>query len=120
MSVTRVEGSRPLEATPGPATQHPRKTGEGVRTEDEKPQEGPRATPPPHEEPKPTPIESFKPYSLSFRFEKELNRVVVKVIDPETGEALREIPPESVIEALKQLKSAPGGFVPGTLVDEEV
>lgn len=75
----------------------------------------PRATPAPEEETKPTPVESFKPYSLSFRFEKELNRVVVKVIDPETGEAIREIPPESVVEALKQLKNAPG-----TLVDEEV
>ena len=58
---------------------------------------------------------NFRPFSLSFRFEKELNRVVVKVIDPQTGELLREIPPESVIEALKQLRKAPG-----TLVDEEV
>ena len=58
---------------------------------------------------------NLKPYTLSFRFEKELNRVVVKVIDPETGELLREIPPEAVIEALKQLRKAPGA-----LVDEEV
>ena len=112
MSVTRVEGSRPLEATPVTATQHPRRTGERVKSEEEKPQGAPRATPP--EEAKPSPADSFKPYSLSFRFEKELNRVVVKVIDPESGEAIREIPPESVIEALKQLKKAPG-----TLVDEE-
>ena len=115
MSVTRVEGSRPLEATPVTATQHPRTTGERVKTEHEKPQGAPRATPPPEEATKPSPAESFKRYSLSFRFEKELNRVVVKVIDPESGEAIREIPPESVIEALKQLKKAPG-----TLVDEEV
>lgn len=115
MSVTRVEGSRPLEATRNPATQHPRTTGEGVSPKETKPEGPSRATPPPHEETKPSPVEHFKPYSLSFRFEKELNRVVVKVIDPETGEAIREIPPESVIEALKQLKNAPG-----TLVDEEV
>lgn len=70
--------------------------------------------PPPVEHAEPV-ASNFKPYSLSFRFEKELNRVVVKVIDPETGELLREIPPESVIEALKQLRKAPG-----TLVDEEV
>ncbi len=61
------------------------------------------------------PHTNFKPYSLSFRFEKELNRVVVKVIDPETGELLREVPPEAVIAALKQLRKAPGA-----LVDEEV
>jgi len=116
MSVTRVEGSRPLEATPVTATtQHPRTTGERVSKKEPHSGEAPRATPPREEEPKVAPAESFQPYSLSFRFEKELNRVVVKVIDPETGEALREIPPESVIEALKQLKKAPGTFV-----DEEV
>lgn len=70
---------------------------------------------PPAAEPKAPVPSSFKPYSLSFRFEKELNRVVVKVIDPETGELLREVPPEAVIETLKQLRKAPGA-----LVDEEV
>ncbi len=40
--------------------------------------------------------------------------MVVKVIDPTTGELLREIPPEGVIEALKQLRQ-----MPGSLVDEE-
>jgi uncharacterized FlaG/YvyC family protein len=110
-----VEGTRPLEATPVTATQHPRRTGEPAAKKEQVSEEAPRATPPREEEPKIAPAENFKPYSLSFRFEKELNRVVVKVIDPETGEAIREIPPESVIEALKQLKKAPG-----TLVDEEV
>ena len=37
--------------------------------------------------------------------------MVVKVIDPETGELVREIPPEAVLEALKQLKNAPGSLV---------
>lgn len=111
MSVNRVEGSRPLEAAHDAATRHqPRTTGERV-----KPEETSRATPPPDEPAKPEPAAGYKPYSLSFRFEKELNRVVVKVIDPETGEALREIPPESVIEVLKQLRKAPG-----SVVDEEV
>ncbi|MCC6850409.1 MAG: flagellar protein FlaG [Deltaproteobacteria bacterium] len=70
------------------------------------------APPPPAQSGPPS---NFRPFSLSFRFEKELNRVVVKVIDPETGELLREIPPEAVIDALKQLRKAPGA-----LVDEEV
>ena len=87
MSVTRVEGSRPLEATLVTATtQHPRTTGERVSKKEPHSGEAPRATPPREEEPKVAPAESFKPYSLSFRFEKELNRVVVKVIDPETGD----------------------------------
>jgi flagellar protein FlaG len=48
---------------------------------------------------------------LSFRYEKELNRVVVKVIDPETGELVREVPPEAVIKALKQLRETAGHLV---------
>ncbi len=109
MSVTRVEGTRPLEAVTTIAPHQPR-TGEPSAKH--APADRPAAQSP---EEKPAPVSIFKPYSLSFRFEKELNRVVVKVIDPETGELLREIPPESVIEALKQLRKAPG-----TLVDEEV
>jgi uncharacterized FlaG/YvyC family protein len=109
MSVTRIEGARPLE----PAQAH---TGPKPRVPAEKKNhERESEHPAPVVEEKPPPPSNFKPYALSFRFEKELNRVVVKVIDPETGELLREIPPESVIEALKQLRKAPG-----TLVDEEV
>ena len=110
MSVTRIEGTRPLEAAQPHTTLQSRVPGEAKKHEDEP------ASTPPAEKPAPVPVPSnFKPYSLSFRFEKELNRVVVKVIDPETGELVREIPPESVIEALKQLRQAPG-----SLVDEEV
>jgi len=110
MSVTRIEGTRALEAAQAKTAPKPRVPTEAKKTEEK---ERPPAAKLEAEE---TPIESnFKPYSLSFRFEKELNRVVVKVIDPQTGELLREIPPEAVIEALKQLRKAPG-----TLVDEEV
>src|SRR5262245_654642 len=109
MAVTRIEGAAPLATAQSHTAPKPRVPAE-IKQHQEKPEEKPE----PIEEPKPVPS-NFKPYSLSFRFEKELNRVVVKVIDPETGEAVREIPPESVIEALKQLKKAPG-----TLVDEEV
>ena len=108
MSVTRIEGARALEAAQLKTAPKPHAPPDAKKhTEHERP---------PAPEEAPPPVESnFKPYSLSFRFEKELNRVVVKVIDPQTGELLREIPPESVIEALKQLRKAPG-----TLVDEEV
>jgi flagellar protein FlaG len=109
MSVTRVEGTRPLEATTNVATHKPR-TGEPSVKHAGGKREAPAA---PDE--KPEPVSIFKPYSLTFRYEKELQRVVVKVIDPETGELLREIPPETVIEALKRLHREPGA-----LVDEEV
>ena len=107
MSVTRVEGTRPLEATTSVATHKPRTGESSVKHAEVK-----REAPP---EEKPEPVSIFKPYSLTFRYEKELQRVVVKVIDPETGELLREIPPETVIEALKRLRRGPGA-----LVDEEV
>ena len=106
MSVTRIEGTRPLEAAQPHTTLQSRVPGEPKKLEESE-------RPPPAEEPAPAPS-NFKPYALSFRFEKELNRVVVKVIDPVTGEVVREIPPESVIEALKQLRRAPG-----SLVDQE-
>lgn len=105
MSVTRIEGTRPLEATQPYTTLHPR-----VPEEPKQPEKS--DSKPPAEEPSPSPS-NFTPYSLSFRFEQELNRVVVKVIDPVTGEVVREIPPESVIAALKQLRRAPGSLVDG-------
>ena len=98
MSVTRVEGTRPVEAAQTIARHQPRlsaRSSEGAK----QPEEAARPVPP--EEPAAPPASTFKPYALSFRFEKELNRVVVKVIDPVTGELLREIPPEALIEALK-------------------
>ena len=110
MIVNRIEGTRPLDATSTVGKQTPRPAAEVKERE-----EGEEQRPPASDEPaKPETSSLFKPYSLSFRYVEELNRVVVKVIDPETGEALREIPPESVIETLKQLKQTAG-----RLVDEE-
>lgn len=106
--ITRIEGPRPLEAAPTVATNLPRAADEVKNKEEPKrAQEGERA-------PDEATTDGLKPYALSFRFDKELNRVLVKVIDPETGELLREIPPESIVAAMKQLKQTIG-----RLVDEE-
>lgn len=109
MSVSRVEGPRPLDAATRSATHQARPEQHAPH-----PATADRPAPQASEEPA-DPATTYKPYSLSFRFDKELNRVVVKVIDPESGELLREIPPESVLEALKELKRSLG-----SLVDEEV
>lgn len=109
MSVTRVEGPRPLDAATRSAANPPR-SQQNVTHPVPADAPAPQGT-----EQAAEPASIYKPYSLSFRFDKELNRVVVKVIDPESGELLREIPPESVLEALKQIKSSLG-----SLVDEEV
>ena len=110
MSVTRVEGTRPLEAVTTTAATHPR-TGDSSA----KPAVANRPAPQAPDEQTSEPVSIFKPYSLSFRYDKDLHRVLVKVIDAKTGELLREIPPESVVEAMKELQKAPG-----SLVDEEV
>ncbi len=112
MSVTRVEGTRPLEAVTTTAAPHPR-TGDSSA----KPAAANRPAPQAHDEETSQPVSIFKPYSLSFRYDKDLHRVLVKVIDPKTGELLREIPPEAVVEALKQIGKAKA---PGALVDQEV
>ena len=109
MSVTRVEGTRPLEATTTTAQRHARPAEEPAKSHGSERSERVR-----HEE-APKPPSNFKPYSLSFRYDEEAQRVVVKMIDPATGEVLREVPSEAVIETLKQLRKAPG-----SLVDEEV
>jgi flagellar protein FlaG len=108
--VIRLESTRPVEAAPASTNAKPRQAAERPAAETKAAPEKEEAIALP--DASQTPLEAnFKPFSLSFRFEKELSRVVVKVIDPETGEILREIPPESVIEALKQLRQAPGGLV---------
>jgi flagellar protein FlaG len=49
---------------------------------------------------------------LSVRHERELNQVVVQVLDSETKEVVRQIPPEEVISVLKQLQKT------GVLLDK--
>ncbi len=110
MPVHSIDGTRPIDSTSTVANQTPRTAVEVKKREEG---EEKRAEPV-DEAPKSSPSSLFKPFSLSFRFDEELNRVVVKVIDPETGESLREIPPEAVLETLRRLRSAPG-----SLVDEE-
>lgn len=48
---------------------------------------------------------------LSIRKDPELDRVVVQVIDGETGEVVRQIPSEEWVRHLKRLKGAKGLFV---------
>lgn len=48
---------------------------------------------------------------LSIRKDPELDRVVVQVIDAETGEVVRQIPSEEWVRHLKRLEGAKGLFV---------
>jgi len=56
---------------------------------------------------------AFPLQELSIRREDEIGKVVVQVIDSETGEVVRQIPSEEWVRVLKRLERAKG-----VLVDE--
>jgi len=58
-------------------------------------------------------VPGFPLQELSIRREDEIGKVVVQVIDSETKEVVRQIPPEEWVQVLKRLQSAKG-----VLVDE--
>ena len=41
--------------------------------------------------------------NIQFEVDKELGRIVIKVIDPESGEVVRKIPPEKFMKAVELL-----------------
>ncbi|MCU0848803.1 MAG: flagellar protein FlaG [Spirochaetes bacterium] len=48
---------------------------------------------------------------LSFDYHEKINRVVVRVINSETNEVLKEIPPREVVRLLERLREYLGVFV---------
>ena len=53
--------------------------------------------------------------SMKFEVHEKTNRIMVKIIDDESGEVLTEIPPEKILDILSSLQE----FV-GLLVDKKV
>ncbi len=49
-----------------------------------------------------------------FNYERDINRVSVKLIDEDTGEVIREIPSEETLDMIRRLKE-----MTGLLVDEQ-
>lgn len=60
-------------------------------------------------------VPDFKRYAVSFRIEEESKRIVVQIIDVETKQVVRSVPPEDVIQALKRASA-----VSGALIDAEI
>ncbi len=52
---------------------------------------------------------------LQFSVHEETNRIMVKVLDRETEEVLREIPPEKMLDLISKLQD-----IAGLLVDKKV
>jgi len=50
-------------------------------------------------------------YSVRFEQERDLNELIVKVVDQETEEVIRQIPPEELIELAKRLRELSGNIV---------
>ena len=50
---------------------------------------------------------------LNYRFDQDTNELIVKVVDAESGEVIRQIPPDQVLRAAKLMKE-----LKGLLIDE--
>ncbi|MCZ7587050.1 MAG: flagellar protein FlaG [Deltaproteobacteria bacterium] len=46
--------------------------------------------------------------SIAFEQDKELDRIVVKILDKETGAVIRELPPEELRQIAKRLQQVAG------------
>lgn len=49
-------------------------------------------------------------FDLSFHIHKETNQLVVKVVDPQTNEVIKEIPPEEMLKLAEKLHKMIGLF----------
>lgn len=50
-------------------------------------------------------------FSLRFETDKELNIIIVKIVDKKSGEVVTQIPPEQTIKTLKYFEENPGKLV---------
>ena len=53
-------------------------------------------------------LKSISGHSLEISFEEEDSRYVVQILDNDTGEVLRQIPPQTLLEASRQLTALRG------------
>jgi len=48
---------------------------------------------------------------VRMRVEADLHRVVARVVDSDTGEVIREVPPEELVELAKRMKALMGAML---------
>lgn len=53
-------------------------------------------------------LNNISSHSLEITFEEEDSRYVVQILDSDSGEVLRQIPPETLLEANRQLSNLRG------------
>lgn len=65
---------------------------------------------PPDTENAPQPVVNGAELSLDFSVDKETHTQVIKVIDRKSGDVIRQIPPEEVLNFLRQFQKSKGLF----------
>lgn len=58
--------------------------------------------------------------NLEFRIDDDTGQQVVRVIDSETGDLVRQIPPDQILHVISQVQEALDDFLPGVLLDDRV
>jgi uncharacterized FlaG/YvyC family protein len=115
MAISGADAPRPVSletrvTAPGSARAAGRERNEG-RQEAEKPRARPPEEPPPRADVR---LPEITRHDILFRYDRELNRVIVEVVHPETRAVIRTIPAEEIVQALKVMRRAQGA-----LLDEE-
>lgn len=57
-------------------------------------------------------VEVKAPNALSFSLDEEAGRLVIKITDAETGEVIRQIPPEEAVAIARSLEKLEGLLLP--------
>ncbi|MCM8855578.1 MAG: flagellar protein FlaG [Candidatus Thiodiazotropha sp.] len=58
--------------------------------------------------------------NLEFSIDEDTGQQVVKVIDSDTGELVRQIPPEHLLHVISQVQESREEMIPGVLLDDRV
>jgi flagellar protein FlaG len=58
--------------------------------------------------------------NLEFSVDDETGQQVIRVIDSDTGDVVRQIPPDQILHVISQLQKASEGMLPGVLLDDKI
>lgn len=58
--------------------------------------------------------------NLEFSIDQETGTQVIRVVDSETGELVRQIPPEQVLHVISHIEEMQDELLPGVLLDDKV
>ena len=58
--------------------------------------------------------------NLEFSIDEETGREVIRVIDSDTKEVIRQLPPEQILHIIAQIQELRESMTPGVLLDDKV